>query len=162
VATLGTRLGRLARRLVASTRHAERGTGRTTRRTEPTTAPVPHGLQVEYAPHLDGDPDPGEVVWAWVPFEEDPTLGKDRPVVVLGRSGGALAGVALTSRARQVDWQVPVGSGAWDRTGRPSYAIVDRLLRIDPAAVRREGAALERRRFDQVVDGVARRYDVRR
>ena len=36
-----------------------------------------------YAPEIDGEPDPGEVVWAWVPYEEDPSQGKDRPVLVL-------------------------------------------------------------------------------
>ena len=37
-----------------------------------------------YAPEQDGDPDPGEVVWAWIPYEDDPKQGKDRPVIVLG------------------------------------------------------------------------------
>ncbi|MDO5501443.1 MAG: hypothetical protein Q4F67_17375, partial [Propionibacteriaceae bacterium] len=31
-----------------------------------------------YAPDLDGDADPGEIVWGWVPFEEDHSKGKDR------------------------------------------------------------------------------------
>ena len=44
-------------------------------------------MTVEYTPSLDGDPDPGEIVWAWVPYEDDPTQGKDRPVVVIGRRG---------------------------------------------------------------------------
>jgi hypothetical protein len=35
-------------------------------------------------PRRDGDPD-SEVVWAWVPFQEDPAQGKDRPIVVTGR-----------------------------------------------------------------------------
>ena len=39
-----------------------------------------------YAPEIDGEPDPGEVVWAWVPYEDDPSQGKDRPVLVLGRA----------------------------------------------------------------------------
>ena len=87
---------------------------------------------------MDGDPDPGEVVWAWVPFEEDPTLGKDRPVVVIGRHGDQLSGVALTSKQHRDT--IEVGTGPWDAKGRPSYAKVDRLLDIDPATVRREGA----------------------
>ena len=37
-----------------------------------------------YAPAPDGEPDPGEVVWAWVPYEEDASRGKDRPVLVIG------------------------------------------------------------------------------
>lgn len=36
-------------------------------------------VDVTYAPHDDDQPDPGEVVWAWVPYEEDATQEKDRP-----------------------------------------------------------------------------------
>jgi hypothetical protein len=52
---------------------------------------------VEYAPRADGRPDPGEVVWAWVPYEDDPRRGKDRPVLVVGRRGRRLLVLALTS-----------------------------------------------------------------
>ena len=38
-------------------------------------------------PEQDGEADPGEVVWAWVPFEDDPGQGKDRPVLVIARDG---------------------------------------------------------------------------
>ena len=48
-------------------------------RTEVATGP----LRFDYRPRRDGKPDPGEVVWAWVPFEENDGRGKDRPV--LGR-----------------------------------------------------------------------------
>ena len=41
-------------------------------------------VTVTYQPERDGDPDPGEVVWTWVPYEDDPEQGKDRPVVVIG------------------------------------------------------------------------------
>ena len=76
-----------------------------------------------------------------MPFEEDPTLGKDRPVVIIGRHGTRLSGVALTSKHRP--HTIEVGTGPWDSQGRPSYAKVDRLLDIEPAEVRREGAVLE-------------------
>jgi hypothetical protein len=152
----------LVRRMTATARQAEPGAGRTTRRREPPARPVDRGVRISYTPRLDGDPDPGEVVWAWVPFEEDHTLGKDRPVVIIGRHGRALAGVALTSKVHPGDDQVEVGTGPWDRQGRTSYAKVDRLLDIEPAAVRREGAVLDRRRFDAVVDAVDRHHDVQR
>ena len=42
---------------------------------------------VAYAPEADGEPDPGEVVWAWVAYEDDPSRGKDRPVLLLAQSG---------------------------------------------------------------------------
>jgi hypothetical protein len=44
-----------------------------------------------------------------------------------------------------------LGSGAWDSRGRPSEVRLDRLLVLAPDSVRREGAALDRVRFDRVV-----------
>jgi hypothetical protein len=98
-----------------------------------------------------------------VPYEDDPGQGKDRPVLVLGHDGPRLAAVPLSSkdhadRNDAHEW-VPVGSGGWDRSGRPSYADASRLLRLDPSEVRREGAALDRRRFDEVLARVGRLHD---
>jgi hypothetical protein len=148
----------VVRRVVATLRHLESNTGRTTRRREPPARPVDRSVRIEYTPSMDGDPDPGEVVWTWVPFEEDPTLGKDRPVVIIGRRGELLSGVALTSKPHRDT--VEVGAGPWDSRGRPSYAKVDRLLDIDPATVRREGAVLGRRRFDAIIEAVGRYHDI--
>ena len=44
-----------------------------------------------------------------------------------------------------------VGSGGWDREGRPSEVRLDRLLVLDDSAIRREGAALDEAIFDAVV-----------
>jgi hypothetical protein len=116
-------------------------------------------VTVRYAPERDGDADPGEVVWSWVAYEDDPAQGKDRPVLVLGWDGPLLAAVPLSSkdhssRTDAHEW-VPVGTGAWDREARPSYADASRLLRIEASAVRREGAALDEARFHQVVARVS-------
>jgi hypothetical protein len=120
---------------------------------------------VSYRPRADGRPDPGEVVWAWVPFDENDGRGKDRPVLVIGRRGSDLLGLLLSSQDHDRDaadearygriW-TDIGSGAWDARRRPSEVRLDRLLVLDPARVRREGAALDRVRFDRVV-GEARR-----
>lgn len=115
-------------------------------------------IDVRYTPERDGDPDPGEVVWAWVPFEDDPAQGKDRPVVVIGHRAQRLAAVALTSRERDDEPQFTVGSGPWDREGRPSYARLERLLDLDAATVRREGAALPQRTFDALVAELRRHH----
>jgi hypothetical protein len=45
-----------------------------------------------------------------------------------------------------------IGSGDWDSERRPSEVRLDRLLRLDRAGVRREGAALERGVFDRVIE----------
>jgi len=123
-------------------------------------------VRLEYRPHDDGRPDPGEIVWAWVPFEEADGRGKDRPVLVVGRDGDALLGLMLSSKDHDLDaadearhgrhW-IDIGSGAWDRQGRPSEVRVDRVLRIDPTDVRREGATLDRGHFEAVAAEVHRR-----
>lgn len=122
------------------------------------TPPAAGSVTVAYAPERDGEADPGEVVWTWVAYEDDPTQGKDRPVLILGHDGPLLAGVPLSSKdhgqRRDAHEWVPVGRGAWDREARPSYADASRLLRIDPKAVRREGAGLDRARFDEVIERV--------
>ena len=119
-------------------------------------------VTIEYAPVLDGDPDPGEVVWTWVPYEEDPSQGKDRPVVVIGRRGDSLVGIPLTTKRHDDEAQVEVGTGEWDSERRVSYARIWRLLVVDPSQMRREGAVLERSRFDRVIEAVDDHYDVRR
>ncbi len=139
----------------------DRLAGKTKKRAEPPSRRVPSGTTVEYSPSIDGDADPGEVVWAWVPYEDDATKGKDRPVVIIGTCPGGLAGVPLTSKNKGRG-AVAVGSGGWDRTGRPSWAKVDQLIVVDDHSVRREGAALSRDRFDAVVAGAAEHHDLSR
>ena len=131
-------------------------------------------LALTYAPRADDRPDPGEVVWSWVPYEEDITRGKDRPVLVIAEedaarggsdgSGRVLIALTLTSRDRTADgavatdehgstW-VDIGTGGWDRQGRPSEVRADRLLRLSPEAVRREGGRLDQQQYDRVADAV--------
>ena len=123
-------------------------------------------LTPEYSPRPDGRPDPGEVVWTWVPFEEDHSRGKDRPVLLVGRDGPWLLALQLTSKdhdghpANDRRRGPPLGRrrhGAWDRQRRPSEVRVDRVVRVDPRAVRREGAVLSPDRFAAVASVLARR-----
>jgi PemK-like, MazF-like toxin of type II toxin-antitoxin system len=107
--------------------------------------------KIDYAPVSDGDADPGEVVWTWVPYEEDPKQGKDRPVLVIGRLGTDVAALRLTSKPHDDRHHVPIGSGPWDGEGRPSWVKLDWLLQLDPDSIRREGAVIDRGRFDKVV-----------
>lgn len=121
--------------------------------------PVP----TTYLPEADGEPDPGEVVWAWVPYEEDATRGKDRPVLLLGEQDGTWTALMMSSQDHDLDaedearhgrYWMDVGSGAWDASGRPSEVRLDRLLRLDRASIRREGAALEASLFAAVAAAV--------
>jgi PemK-like, MazF-like toxin of type II toxin-antitoxin system len=112
-----------------------------------------------YSPAPDGRPDPGEIVWAWVPYEEDHGQGKDRPVLLIGKDGPWLLGLMLTSKDhdnghRRADY-VDVGAGAWDVRRRPSEVRISRIVRIDPAHIRREGAVLGKAAFRKVADALA-------
>jgi len=121
-------------------------------------------VRVEYTPHPDdGVADPGEIVWTWVPFEEDFSRGKDRPVLVVGWDEPYLLALILTSKdhdrdaADEARWGrvwLDIGSGSWDKEHRPSEVRLDRVLRIDPQQVRREGAVIEEAIFDQVAAGL--------
>ncbi|WP_125777021.1 type II toxin-antitoxin system PemK/MazF family toxin [Antribacter gilvus] len=122
-----------------------------------------------YAPDLDGEPDPGEVVWTWVPYEEDHSQGKDRPVLLVGHDGPWLLALQLTSQDHDRDAEqearagriwFDVGTGPWDREGRPSEVRINRVIRVHPDAVRREGAVMPRDRFDDVVKYMARALDL--
>ena len=117
-------------------------------------------IVVTYAAEVDGLPDPGEVVWTWVPYEDDPQQGKDRPVIVLARDDADLLALQLTSKdhdrdeAQELSWGrhwMDVGTGDWYRERRPSEVRLDRLLRLPEADVRREGAAMSREMFDAVL-----------
>lgn len=117
-------------------------------------------VRTEYAPDHDGDPDPGEIVWTWVPFEENDGRGKDRPVVVVARdSQETVLVVQLTSKRHDdtSEW-VAIGSGPWDREGRDSWVNLDRVLRVHHDGMRREACALDRGRFNLVRNRLIERY----
>ncbi len=123
--------------------------------------------QLSYEPEDDRDADPGEIVWTWVPYEEDHSQGKDRPVLVIGRDGRWLLALPMTSQdhdrdarqeAREGRYWCDIGTGAWDREGRPSEVRVNRILRVDPDGIRRIAARLGEDRFVVVAREVLRHY----
>ena len=107
-------------------------------------------MRTSYAPAHDGDPDPGEIVWTWVPFEENDGRGKDRPVLVVAREEAAHCSPYTSPASRTTRPGVgPIGAGPWDREGRDSWVEsrpgaagargrdAARGLRTRPGAVRR-------------------------
>jgi len=131
---------------------------------DPNAKPYPgdyHGpIEAEYQPILDGDADPGEVVWGWVPFEDDPTRGKDRPALVIGRDGPWVLALPMTTADHRRDFKqeanegrywTPLGSGPWDHDGRENDVRTNRVIRLDPYAIRREGAIIDEPTFYRVI-----------
>ncbi|MFS0886568.1 type II toxin-antitoxin system PemK/MazF family toxin [Aeromicrobium sp. 179-A 4D2 NHS] len=141
--------------------------GRTVASSAPSAPPARGGLDTTWAGDADGRPDPGEIVWTWVPYEDDPAQGKDRPVLLIGRrDASTLVGLQLTSKDHDRDaaqearagrhW-MDIGSGAWDARGRASEVRLNRLIEVREQDVRREGAVLDRAVYERVV-AAARQY----
>lgn len=126
--------------------------------------------EFSYQPVADNDADPGEVVWTWISYEEDPTQGKDRPVVVLARNGSDVVVAQLTSKNHDIDreqeahwgrYWLAIGAGDWDPQGRVSSVRLDRLLLVSQRDVRREGATLDRATYNKVVTAIAKHWGKR-
>ena len=122
---------------------------------------------LHYEPRPGDTADPGEVVWTWVPFEEDHRQGKDRPVLVIGRDGPWLLALPMTSKDHDRDaaqeasegrYWVEIGSGGWDRQRRVSEVRVNRIVRVDPSRVRRISERIGPERFEAVADEVRRHW----
>ncbi len=117
-------------------------------------------LRIGYAPDQDGAPDAGEIVWTWVPYEENDGRGKDRPVLIIGRSSAdRVYAVRMTSRSHDGDVDyLPIGSGSWDSQGRESWIDIEQLYLVHEDGLRREAAVLDRRRYGRVVAALSDRY----
>jgi hypothetical protein len=117
-------------------------------------------VRFAYTPERDGEPDPGEVVWTWVPYEENDGRGKDRPVVIVAAGApGEFLAVQLTSTPRDHDREaLSLGAGPWDPQGRPSWARLDRVFLVHAGGMRREAASLDRDRYGRLVAALEERY----
>lgn len=130
---------------------------------EATTEVDPHRIgpvRMSYSPQTDGAPDPGEIVWTWVPFEENDGRGKDRPVLVVAvESAGTFLAVPLTSKDHDGEGDfVSIGAGGWDGEHRPSWVNLDRVIRVREGGMRREATALPREPFERVTKRLHQRY----
>ena len=134
---------------------AERGTA--TVRVDPARI---GSVRIQYAPDRDGAPDAGEVIWTWVPYEENDGRGKDRPVLVIGRaSADRVYAVRMTSKPHDGDRDyLSIGTGGWDSQGRESWVDVEQLYSVHEHGLRREAAVLDRRRYDRVSAALTQRY----
>lgn len=117
-------------------------------------------VNVGYSPSHNDLPDSGEVIWTWVPYQENDGRGKDRPVLVIGRqSADRVYAVRMTSKAHDGDRDyLSIGSGGWDSRGRESWVDIEQLYSVHNDGMRREAAVLDRGRYGRVADALIRRY----
>lgn len=124
--------------------------------------------ELNYGPRRDQVADPGEVIWAWVPYEEDFSRGKDRPALVVGFDRTWLLVLPMSSQDHGLDraqeqragrYWVEIGAGKWDAQGRSSWARVDRIVRVHPDDVRRHAGEIDRATFNRVAAGLRRHWN---
>lgn len=152
----------------ASTGTPPRGGGRPASREAAGTAasvievalPDARGLRLAYEPRPGTDPDPGEIVWAWVPYAEDAARGKDRPLLVLAHAEGDRSwAMKLTSKPHDGERDhIPLGTGDWDRERRPSWLDVDQIYLVPTSGIRRTAGALDRATYRRVAQSLSERY----
>lgn len=119
-----------------------------------------HDVQVEYAPARNNLPDSGEVIWTWVPYEENDGRGKDRPVLVIGQhTAQRVYAVRMTSKPHGGDRDfLSIGSGGWDNQGRESWVDIEQLYSVHEGGMRREAAVLDAGRYGRVAQALIARY----
>lgn len=84
-------------------------------------------------------PEPGDIWFWWVPFEEDPSQGKDRPVLVLRSVPAAGVALKITSTPHPEGppyWALLLDEKTEGLTGT-SYAECGRLLILEGCRKRR-------------------------
>ncbi|MDO4631067.1 MAG: growth inhibitor PemK [Corynebacterium sp.] len=120
-----------------------------------------------YAPNMDGQVDPGEVVWFWIPSEDsahtddESTLKfTERALVVVGRTGDHVLGLITSpnpEHAHDEKW-LDIGAGPWDDEGRQSWLRLDKVIKVAESTIRRQGAFIPPRRFNRIASRLRNEY----
>lgn len=108
-----------------------------------------------YAPDMDGQSDPGEVVWATLAVSRGASReakAEARAVLIIGRHRHTLLTLIISSNDEHADepnW-VPIGAGPWNESGLNSWIRLDKILKVPESLIQRRGVAMPRRRFDRI------------
>ncbi|SDL87946.1 PemK-like, MazF-like toxin of type II toxin-antitoxin system [Corynebacterium mycetoides] len=112
---------------------------------------------IYYAPDMDGQAEPGEVVWVTVPS----TPPQERSMLIVGREHHDVLGLLISpdkEHATDEHW-LGIGSGEWEASGEPCWVRTDKTLMVAETDVHRRGASVPRRRFERVANRLRDRFD---
>lgn len=112
---------------------------------------------IYYAPDMDGQAEPGEVVWVRVPS----TPPRERSLLIVGREHHDVFGLLISpdkAHADDGDW-LAIGSGEWEASGDPCWVRMDKTLMVSETDVHRRGASVPRRRFERVAHHLREHFD---
>ncbi|AGS69857.1 type II toxin-antitoxin system PemK/MazF family toxin [Streptomyces collinus] len=129
------------------------GRGRRPGRRRPPGRPGgrPSGRPAGRAGARTGRPNPGDIWWAQVPYEDRPE-SKDRPCLVLAVRGNRATVAKITSKYHdERAGVIPLPPGAvGDAHGRPSFLQTDELREVAVADFRRRVGVVDPVLWDQV------------
>ncbi|UDL77483.1 type II toxin-antitoxin system PemK/MazF family toxin [Corynebacterium uberis] len=111
-----------------------------------------HARDLYYAPDMDGQPEPGEVVWVWAPSDGAEATLRNRAILVVGHNPYTVLGLLISPNPEHADddmW-LDIGAGEWDEAGRDCWVRLDRVLEVSHLDIRRQGAFFPQRRFERV------------
>ncbi|MBP3088105.1 growth inhibitor PemK [Corynebacterium sp. sy017] len=109
-----------------------------------------------YAPDMDGQVDPGEIVWFFAPTNKK----KERALVVIARHGAEVLGLLTSSNPEhdKEDSWLDIGVGPWDESGKQNWVRLDKIIRVPEIAIRRQGAIIPRSRFERIANRLRAEY----
>ncbi|WJY68579.1 type II toxin-antitoxin system PemK/MazF family toxin [Corynebacterium auris] len=112
---------------------------------------------IYYAPDMDGQAEPGEIVWVTVPSNPP----QERSLVVIGREHRDVLGLLISPEEKHRDdehW-LGIGSGEWEDTGEPCWVRLDKTLMVPESEVHRRGTYIPPRRFERIANRLRDRFD---
>lgn len=119
------------------------------------TAHLPRNIY--YAPDMDGNAEPGEVVWVTVPSHPP----RQRSMLVVGRERGEVLGLLISSEAEHASderW-LGIGAGEWNASGKPCWVRLDKTMIVPESDLHRSGTIIPQRRFERVANRLRDRFD---
>mgnify|MGYP001940687790 FL=1 len=112
---------------------------------------------VYYAPDMDGNAEPGEVVWVTVPSQPP----AERSMLVVGRDQHLVIGLLISpdkTHSEDPRW-LGIGCGEWEASGEPCWVRLDKTIHVPEIDVHRRGTILPQLRFERIAARLRDRYD---
>ncbi len=115
---------------------------------------------IYYAPDMDGQAEPGEVVWIWAPSDGPTKPPRERAILVVGRTRHTILGLLISPNPQhdgEEHW-LDIGAGEWDTSGRQCWIRLDRVVEASELGIRRQGALFPQRRFERIANKLRSNY----